>query len=178
MGPVSTLEVLIAESAKGNTLVFKDLYDRLTDRIFSYVRSRARSREDTLDITQEVFVDFWKSLGTFEYISEAKLYGFLYTVAARRISKHYRFSRPQTSLDEIGDVFADEHDTVSAVEALRAVDSLKRLNDTDRKLIGLRYYSGLPFAEIADILGKSENAVKVRHHRAIEKLQRIFHHGK
>jgi RNA polymerase sigma-70 factor (ECF subfamily) len=177
MDSISELEILIAESAKGNTLVFKELYDRLADRIFSYIRSRSRYREDALDIMQEVFVDFWKSLGTFKYVSEAKLYGFLYTIAIRRISKRYRSSRSQTSIEDVEDMLADNSDISLAVEASRAVDSLRRLGDTDQKIISLRYYSGLQFAEIAEILGKNESAVKVRHHRAINKLQRIFHHG-
>ena len=177
MGPISTLEILVAESAKGNTLVFKDLYDRLADRIFSYVRSRSRSREDALDIMQEVFVDFWKSLGTFKYVSEPKLYGFLYAIAIGRISKHYRSSRPQTSIEDVEDVLADNSDIAFAAEASRAAESLRRLGDTDQKIISLRYYSGMQFTEIAEVLGKNESTVKVRHHRAINKLQRIFHHG-
>ena len=92
--------------------------------------------------------------------------------------KNGRVIDPAAKRDETGDVFADDHDTVAVAEAARVVDSLKHLNDIDRQVIVLRYYSGLPFAEIADILGKKEDAVKVRHHRAIEKLQRIFHHGK
>jgi RNA polymerase sigma-70 factor (ECF subfamily) len=178
MGPISTLEVLVAESAKGNTLVFKELYDRLADRIFSYVRSRSRSREDALDITQEVFLDFWKSLTAFKYVSDGKLYGFLYTIAIRRISKHYRFSRPQISIEDVEDVLADDSDVSLVAEASRAMDSMRRLGGMDQRVIELRYYSGLQFAEIAEILGKNESAVKVRHHRAIEKLQLIFNNGK
>lgn len=173
-----SLETLIEESRNGNSLSFKEIYDHLVDRLFLYVRSRSKSREDAIDITQEVFVDFWQSLNKFEYVSEPKLYGFLYTIAFRRISKHYRFKRPQVSLEDVGDVFVAENNTVEITEAKRAAEALKHLNNSDRDVIILRYFSGLTFIEIAEILSQNENAIKVRHHRAIQKLQRILQYKK
>ena len=64
---------------------------------------------------------------------------------------------------------AEENLSVMDREILQTL--LEKLSLRDREVVDLRYFAGLPFAEIANMLGDNESAVKVRHHRAIRKLQ-------
>jgi RNA polymerase sigma-70 factor (ECF subfamily) len=50
---------------------------------------------------------------------------------------------------------------------------LERLGAMDREVLCLCYLEGLPFREIAAVLGISENAAKVRHFRALECLRKL-----
>ncbi len=56
-------------------------------------------------------------------------------------------------------------------EERRAVwDALAELPESDREVLMLRYIEQLPFAEIATILGITENTARVRHYRALQKV--------
>src|SRR2546421_734388 len=49
-----------------------------------------------------------------------------------------------------------------------------RLPEPDREVLVLRYLEGLPTREIAAVLGVTEGAVKVRHFRALARLQAVL----
>lgn len=175
MEPKSIKEALICKAKAGDTEAFRELYDEFVDYIFSFVRSRVSSREDALDITQEVFVDFWNGLKKFQFENDAKLRNFLLKIASRKISRFHRFHRVTVSLEDIEDVLP-EKDGVSLVDTIMLEELLGQLSVRYREVIELRYFAGLPFAEIAGALGKSESVVKVRHHRAIQKLQEFLNY--
>jgi RNA polymerase sigma-70 factor, ECF subfamily len=178
-----SLESLITESKHGSTDAFRLLYEQLADKVFRFVRARSHSRDDALDILQDVFVDFWKSLrqSQFQYSTDAQVYAFLYTIASRKLSRYYRFrffQRQVVSLDVVEDILPtvgisgdiNGEDQSAKQDVLDLANALPRLRANDREIIQLRYFAGLPFAEIADLLGESENTLKVRHHRALERL--------
>jgi RNA polymerase sigma factor (sigma-70 family) len=54
------------------------------------------------------------------------------------------------------------------------VQGMSRMREDERLLINLRYYKGLPVAEVAELLGKSEAAVRKRLLRALERLRNIM----
>jgi RNA polymerase sigma factor (sigma-70 family) len=58
------------------------------------------------------------------------------------------------------------------LELVRVRRALLMLEARDRAVISLRFDSGLGFAEIGAIIGKSENTVKTRFHRALDTLRR------
>ena len=52
--------------------------------------------------------------------------------------------------------------------------ALEQLSDTAREVVVLHWYDGMSFPEIANMLGASVSAVKVRAHRAYEQLRKIL----
>jgi len=167
---MGTHEAVINMSKEGDEEAFHKLYDEYVGRVFMFIRSRVSSREDALDITQDVFVDFWKGLSRFQFENEIKLWNLILTIASRKISRFYRFRKVTASLDDIETTLpAEENLSVMDREILQTL--LEKLSLRDREVVDLRYFAGLPFAEIANMLGDNESAVKVRHHRAIRKLQ-------
>jgi RNA polymerase sigma-70 factor (sigma-E family) len=56
-------------------------------------------------------------------------------------------------------------------EHQQLADELRRLPVKQRAAVVLRYYEGLPFAEIADLLGTGENAVRSNISRALRRLR-------
>jgi RNA polymerase sigma-70 factor (ECF subfamily) len=54
--------------------------------------------------------------------------------------------------------------------------ALERLAPHDREVLVMCYLEGLPFAAIAAILGITENAAKVRHFRALERIRKLMEH--
>ena len=66
--------------------------------------------------------------------------------------------------DALGSVIQDE-------ELGRLQFLIKKLDNDERELIRLRYVAELSFAEMADLLGKSEDAVKKSVYRLLERLK-------
>ena len=150
---------------------FRLIYEDTKTPIFHLIRTRVGSREDALDIFQDVYVDLWEALGKgrFAYRSDPELLGFLYLIAKRRIAKFYRFRHFTVSLDDIEPAVE-----VESGERGEIVLALRKLGEADREVLNLRYFSGLSFKEIAVLLNKDESAIKVRHHRAMKKLKEIL----
>lgn len=168
----SGLQDALSHAGKGNEAAFKAVYEHLADRVFSFVRARARTRDEALDIVQDVFVDVWGALPNFRYVSPAHFYSFVFVIAKRKLIRHYK-TQTHESLDDL------ESNLHPSVEAdVRDPDGMRelvaKLPEKYREVVELRYWSGLSFAEIGDILDISENNAKIRHHRAIKELERFI----
>ncbi len=164
------LETLITRIQSGDQEAFRMLYDSLADRLFGYVASRTGSRADALDVVQDIFIDLWSALGRFSYRSDGHFYSFVFTIAKRKLYRHYKDGGRTESIDDLS---ADDHPRVEADitdrDGMREL--VEKLPEKYRDVIVLRYWSDMPFAEIADALDTTESNVKVRHHRALEKLR-------
>ncbi len=165
----NALERLLAESARGDTASFKELYELLSNRVFSYVRTRTGGREDALDITQQTFIALWKALPGFTYQSDPAFYGFLFTIAKRQLIRTYRDAENAVvPLEREEDVPDKKGDTELEDMLLRALTSL---DEVSREIVVLHHWSRHTFGEIGEMLNMSESAVRVRHHRACATLR-------
>jgi len=74
-------------------------------------------------------------------------------------------------IDEVYYLKDKESNPGDSVDAERILSVLDTLSEDKQKIIKLRFYEDLKFAEIADILNKSEDAVKKMFYRTIEELK-------
>jgi RNA polymerase sigma-70 factor, ECF subfamily len=136
------------------------------------------------EITQEVFVTAWEMLP--KYRPEALLKAWLYGIARKKCMQAYRnrarrWVIAQTFVEEIhkrahGEGQPSLGDCESQTTLCdRLSDSLARLSDVDRMLLNLRYWKELPVVEIAEIMGKSEGAVRRQLSRAQQRLKELMH---
>ncbi len=174
MNTDQSLEWMLLESSKGSRNAFRFLYEATKDDVFRFIRYRVGSREDALDILQEAFADLWVALEKkrFAYATDAEFRSFLYTILKRRIARFYRFRRLTLSLEDIDN--PDEPREVDQGEVSHIIRSLETLSPEDQEVVRLHYFEGLGFKEIARLLQRQESAVKVRHHRALQKLREIL----
>lgn len=87
--------------------------------------------------------------------------------------QHARVRPDPTSMIELIEGAEDER-VVATVERADLHAALRRLSDRDRRLLEMRYQEDLTQAAIAHKLGIPEGTVKVRLHRARDKLRRAF----
>lgn len=174
MEPRNTTMAQVQRAKEGDMEAFREIYEEYIGYVFLFVRSRVSTREDALDITQDTFIDFWKGLKKFQFEENtSKLRNFLLTIASRKISRFYRFRKKTVSFEDLENVLHEEN-YAQVIDSIMVESLLKRLTSKDREVIELRYFAGMPFTQIAEALGKSESAIKVRHHRAIQKLQEYY----
>lgn len=168
------LEKLVTEAQAGSEQAFHELYALLVDRLFAYTVSRVRNRDEAMDIVQEIFIDIWKALPRFTYQTDGHVYGFVFLVAKRKLAKHYANRKITVPLEDVDLSDMYEFDTDSLSDAQTITKAMEHLSERDREVLTLRYWSGLSFQEIADMLEEKETTVKVRHHRALEKMSTII----
>lgn len=142
---------------------------------------------DAEDISQEVFVKIFRSIGTFD--KTAKLSSWVYRITANAAIDHLRRKRlvpadyRKVRIDDPAQ-FAARWEVVSgrnpAREAesrllgLRIESALKAVSERERAAFILRHYHDLDLKEIAETLGVSPGAVKSYLFRAIRKLQKTL----
>lgn len=170
------LQERLERAADGDEQAFREVYELLVDRVFSFIRMRARSRDEAMDIVQDVFLDVWGALSRFRYVSDAHFYSFVFVITKRRLIKHYK-THVHESLEELEPHVHPKVDAdITDPDGVR--DVVAKLPEKYRDVVALRYWSGLSFAEIGEYLGITENSAKVRHHRALKELERLIQrHG-
>lgn len=165
------LQVLIKDVQGGNEDAFRAIFDRLSARLFAYVLSHTSHRDDALDIVQETFIDVWKGLPRFQYKSDEQFYGFVFVVLKRKIYKRHRNMRATVSFDE--EIIHESYEM--KMEDYRHLQKhIGKLGEPYQDLLKLKYWSGMTMRDAADMLGITETTAKVRHHRAIKKLQAML----
>jgi RNA polymerase sigma-70 factor, ECF subfamily len=140
--------------------------------IYRYVRRRSRSDSDAEDVTQDVFADAARALGSAEP-GEGLPVGWLYTVAQRRlIDRARRHARRQevfgdTALELVAEPPSEYGAEVS--EALRT--GIDRLPRPQQEVVLMKLVQGRSFAEIASALDATEGACRMRFLRGLEQLR-------
>jgi RNA polymerase sigma-70 factor (ECF subfamily) len=162
--------LLVDRARRGDARAFGELYELHVDRIYRYVSYRVATTEHAEDLTEHVFLKAWEAVSRYQSRG-LPFAAWLYRMAHNAVVDHYRASRPTTPIDEKFDLEDEKQSPSDAVMA--GVDreglklALQRLNPDQQKVILLRFVEGLSHAEVADIVGKSEGAVRVIQHRAL-----------
>ena len=169
------METLVQKAKTGDVQAFREIFESFSSKLFLYLLSRTSAREDALDLAQEIFIDLWKELGTFEFRSDEAFSGFVFSIAKRKLYHYYQSKRETIPLDENLPGASYEMETNDYRYLTKHINMLA---EKYQELLKLRYWSGLTFAEIASVLNIREGRAKVWHHRAIKKLQTLMEqHG-
>jgi len=154
---------------------FVELFQRYAPLLLRVMQYRLDRREDAHDLVQQTFLQLHRSRADFR--PGAKLRPWLLTIAMNLKRRHLRRRRhAETSLD--GDMFDDAiagltwESGIDDEEQLRTL--LEGLPPDQRRVIVLHWKDGLSFAEVANVVGASLSAVKVRAHRGYAAIRESF----
>ncbi len=168
-----TDKTLIAR-AKKDGREFEALYRKYADEVFNYLWYRLNyNREAAEDLTQETFVR------AFEHLPKFQQRGYSYKTYLLAIAKnlwinYLKQQKVKFSLDELTEVpaealQAEKVDKKIAAEKLwRAVQQLPH---QEKDAILMRYREEMKIKEMAKIMAKTPNAVKIILSRARKKLK-------
>jgi RNA polymerase sigma-70 factor (ECF subfamily) len=148
------------------------------NRIFSHAMQCLRDPDDAADVTQEAFLRLWRQGPD---VDDERLAAWLTRVvhnlcidhARRSKTVRNRLGRPDpTALDELSTRPVEIDPAGERRETLLA--ALATLPAETRSIMLMHYYQGLKLREIADLLGKNVNSLKVRIHRARKALREVL----
>ncbi|HMQ01096.1 MAG TPA: RNA polymerase sigma factor [Cyclobacteriaceae bacterium] len=152
------------------------LFDRYHKRIFNYLARMCSDREVAEDLTQNVFLRLMRYRHS--YRSELRFQSWIYQVARNVFADHYRSTKIKKSahmvLEQIENTAEDKDEFLQEEREAILHKSLALLKDDDRELLVLTKFQHMKYEEVAEVLDTSVSNVKVKVHRAIQKLREIY----
>ena len=189
-------ESLLDPAAAGDEVALWRLLDRHRERLRRMIAARLdrrlAARLDPSDVLQEALADAGRKLQQYARERPLPFYPWLRRLAAERLAlahrRHIRVAgrsvcleRPVAPTRRMGRTCSWSTAWWPAAPAPPGMSAAKSsgsgcggaraLGEGEREVLVLRYLEGLPFAEVAAVLGITENAAKVRHFRALERLR-------
>jgi RNA polymerase sigma-70 factor (ECF subfamily) len=155
-----------------------ELYRRYADAIFRYVYYRVGDREAAEDLAGDVFVRAMEALPAYEDTG-SPFKAWLYRIAHARVVDYYRRQEVRRSAPLDDKLMVDgESDpgelAIHRDDARRIWALLPHLTDEQQQVISLRFIAGFSTSEVAEVLKKTEGAVRALQHRALASLRRLL----
>ena len=150
------------------------IYRDYHGKVSGYIRSKINSPQDAEDITADVFLKVYEKLDTFDE-TKASLSTWIYTITRNTLTDYFRTRKvfdeiPETIEDDIS--VAEEICNAEMLETL--ADALETLEERERDIIILRFYSGKTLRDISAQMGISYAYVKVLQNNAFAKIKNFF----
>ena len=150
------------------------IYTQYYSKVMGYIHARIRNRADAEDLCADVFEKVQRKLPDFDP-SKASVSTWIFTITRNTVIDHYRRSRPSEELDEnLSDNIELDEGLLNSETLHELASALRSLPEEMRDIIVLRYYDGKPLTEIAEMMGLSYGAVKLRHQSALVKLRKVL----
>ena len=148
---------------------FEALYANYSRDIYRFALYLCGNQAEAEDIASETFARAWNASGK---IRAATVKSYLFTIARNCYLEGLRRGARLTQLDETTpDSTANPYaDAERRIELNRVLGALQQMPEVDRTVLLLRVQEGMPYQAIADAVGLSLPAVKVKIHRARLKL--------
>lgn len=177
----------ISELKSGDPVTFRAVVDHFRDRVFNTALSLSHNREDAEDISQEVFVEVFQSIGQFR--GDSKLSTWIYRITVQKSLEHIRTRNRQKRTGILLSIFGKEnmvpvaasspfyHPGVKLENKERAAvlfAAISRLPVNQRTAFTLHKVESLSYAEITEIMGITLSSVESLMFRAKQNLQTLL----
>ena len=171
-----TNEEALTLATQGDTEAFGILYERYVGRIYNYIFYRTGSASDAEDLTARVFYRAMGHIGSYRD-QGVPFSAWLYRIAHNLVANWHRDNsrRKEVPLDDhMSLVQRSEHPEASLVqsqEVERLFAAVRKLPPERQLLVILKFVEHLSNAEIAEIMNRSEGAIKSLYHRTLLSLR-------
>ena len=191
MGQPDDSALLVERLLQGDEQAREVLLERYLPGLRAFVRLRSdealRARESVSDLVQSACREVLQHADRFRHADEGAFRRWLYTTALRKIQDRRQYHRAQMRdaareqplrsgagddalLDAYGSLCTPSRELMSREAVERIERAFDRLSDDQREVICLGKLLGLPRAEVARRMGRSELAVRTLLSRALTKL--------
>jgi RNA polymerase sigma-70 factor (ECF subfamily) len=174
-------DVWVARLREGDAEALREVVHAFGERLTAVVAGVLRDRDAVEDVVQETFTKAFYRIHSFK--GGSSLYTWLYRVAVNAAKDYIksRKRRPAASFEEVagrGALPAPARPSVEGLERrelrLQVRAAVDRLPERFRTVLALREIEGMPYNEIAEVLGLSLGTVESRLFRARKRLRALL----
>lgn len=170
----SDREMMLAVG-RGRLELMGVLFDRHHQRMYRFFRRTNRDREACEDLVQSLFLRMLEYRTSYE--GRSAFITWMYRIAIG-LRADYARQRQRRGTDISPDLLHEELPaggaTVPERELARLRAAMRALSPADREILMLTKFEGLSYQDVAELLGCTTGALKVRVHRALKDLRGRF----
>ena len=183
------IENLTEDLKKGDIKSFRILVDEHQKKVLNTCYRFVGNREDAEDLTQEVFIEVYKSISSFR--GESQISTWIYRIAVtksldfirkKKRKKRFAILKNTFSGDTVEEDIPDNQNLnpgskIEEKDRIRILnEALESLPENQRAAFTLSKYDEMSYKEIAEILNTTVSSVESLIHRAKENLKKKLHH--
>jgi RNA polymerase sigma-70 factor (ECF subfamily) len=165
-------EIELVAAVQQDPGAFRMLYEQYARPVYRYLYSLAGNQAEAEDLTSQVFLKALEDLVKFR--NQGGFRAWLFTIARSKAMDAYRKRRRELPLDVVDLPSPDPDPLATAIhreEVERMRKRLSALPEDEQELLRLRFVAGLSYAEIGEVLKRSEGAVKKALYRLLDRLE-------
>ena len=154
---------------------FSLLVSHFGEQLYWQIRKMVLSHDDANDLLQNTFMKAWSNIDSFR--GDAKLSTWLYRIA---VNECITFLNRQKMRNQVS-ISDEEAPLLNVLEAeeyfigddaqLKLQKAILTLPDKQRLVFNMRYFDGIKYEEMSEILGTSVGALKASYHHAVKKIE-------
>jgi len=169
-------EDALSRAAQGDSEAVGVLYDRYVERIYNYIYYRTSNQHDAEDLTSRVFTRAIKHITNYEDRG-LPFSAWLYRIAHNLVANWHRDNsrRQVVGLDESFNISGTQEQpetlVVRSEEENFLMGLVSSLPEDRQQLLILKFVDHLSNAEIGEIMGRTEGAIKSLYHRTLISLR-------
>jgi RNA polymerase sigma-70 factor (ECF subfamily) len=180
--PPECLEVALDRATGGDEAAVATLYRSLNPLLLRYLRHHVGRVAE--DVASDVWLALAPQMADFDGGPD-RFRALMFTIARRRVVDEYRRNGRQTPTVSFDDEYAEAFDqtdagdteaqAIAGLTAQSAVEALVRgLPEDQAEIVLLRVLGDLDVGQVADIVGKTNGAVRIAQHRALQRLRQTW----
>ncbi|MDI3309959.1 MAG: RNA polymerase sigma factor [Thermoanaerobacterium sp.] len=151
---------------------FLDIYESFFDDVYRYVYFKVGNGWDVDDIVSDIFKKAYENYGSIN----SNVKAWIFAIARNTVVDFYKKKKDIAFGDDLDaftypDVFENKFDKEAELNCLKK--SLYSLPKEEIEIVGLKYFSNLSNKELSLLLDKTEDAVKMKSYRIIQKLKKL-----
>ena len=171
-------ESLVRRAQQRDTEAFSRLYEAYFDKIYRYIVMRVRNETEAEDMTQQVFMKMLQSISSYKSRG-VPFSSWLYRIAHNQVVDFLRQQNKKATVDieglPIQDMGEDpQHIMEKEIDIEQLKQATRKLTASQQEVLSLRFAGELSIAECAQIMGKSEGAIKALQHSAVLALRKAL----
>lgn len=149
---------------------FNDIYDKHYNKVFRLCKGYfCGDIALASDATQEIFIKVWEKLDSFR--NESSISTWIYRIAVNTCLLYLRksSSRKEIRTDQLPQVVSEIYSSEKDEQLKQMYQCIQKLEETN-KIIILMTLDGIEYPQIAEVIGISEETLRVRIHRIKKSL--------
>jgi RNA polymerase sigma-70 factor (ECF subfamily) len=171
------MELKWIKYAQENPRGFEPLYNKYYEQILRYIYQRIDDKETAYDIASQVFLKALNNIHKYEYRG-VPFASWLYRIAKSELYQSFRDKKARRTVNvdtsNLSEMIDEMEEDTSDGNRKVLIQLIKKLKEDEVQMVELRFFEKRSFREIGEILDITENNAKVKSHRVVNKMKKLF----